>query len=269
MEYIEKVEKLKAVLASMEKVVIAFSGGVDSSLVLAAALDVLGEENVLSVVADSELIMKKEYLDAMENSKKIGARTQGVFLDELSIEEIRSNQPSSWFYSKRLLYQELSAIKENLGFNWVVDGMIMDDAFDYRPGLKARDAFNVRSPLQEAEFYKPDVRKASRDYQVPTWNKPATCHILSRFEYNDVLTSERLERVKKSEIYLQEQGFKIVRVRDHNTVARIEIEKEKFPLFLEKSEAVEKTLESFGYTFVSLDIKGYAYGKMNRLLEKK
>lgn len=268
MEYIEKVNKLKELLTSMETVVIAFSGGVDSSLVLATAIEVLGKENVLSVVADSELIMKSEYLDAIENSEKIGAITKGIFLDELSVDEIRNNKPSSWFYSKRLLYQELTNLKTKLGFNWVVDGMIMDDAFDYRPGLKARDEFGVRSPLQEAEFYKTDVRKASKGYALPTWNKPATCHILSRFEYNELLTSERLERVKKSECYLQELGFKIVRVRDHNTVARIEIEKERFPEFLEQAETIEAQLLSFGYTFVSLDVRGYAYGKMNKLLEQ-
>lgn len=269
MDYIEKEKKLKAILTSMEKVVIAFSGGVDSSLVLATALEVLGKENVLSVVADSELIMKKEYLDAMENSKKIGANTQGIFLDELSIEEIRTNQPSSWFYSKRLLYQELTNLKDARGFNWVIDGMIMDDAFDYRPGLKARDEFKVRSPLQEAEFYKPDVRQASKDYHLPTWNKPATCHVLSRFEYNDLLTSERVERVKKAELYLQGLGFEVVRVRDHKTVARVEIVKEQFVEFLEQAESIEKELESLGYSFVALDIKGYAYGKMNKLLKQK
>ncbi|BCA87028.1 PP-loop superfamily ATP-binding protein [Enterococcus saigonensis] len=269
MEYLEKVAKLKEILTSMESVVIAFSGGVDSSLVLATAIEVLGRENVLSVVADSELIMKSEYLDAVKNSEKIGAQTKGIFLDELSVKEIQTNQPSSWFYSKRLLYQELTNLKNTLGFNWVVDGMIMDDAFDYRPGLKARDAFGVRSPLQEAEFYKPDVRRASKGYDLPTWNKPATCHVLSRFEYNERLTSERVERVKKSEIYLQELGFKIVRVRDHRTVARIEIEKEKFPEFLAQAKTIEEKLLSFGYTFVSLDVRGYTYGKMNKLLEKK
>lgn len=267
MNHSNKVEKLKSILKSMGKVVVAFSGGVDSSLVLKISLEVLGKENVLSVVADSELIMRKEYEEAIYNSNKIGANTHGIFLDELSVEEIRNNRPSSWFYSKKLLYQELTNLKDKLGFTWVIDGMIMDDALDYRPGLKARDELNVRSPLQEAEFFKSDVREVSKFYNIFTWNKPATCHILSRFEYNEEITVERLERVKKSEAFLQELGFQTVRVRDHKTLARIEIEEEQFLIFLKQSRIIEQRLKSFGYFFVSLDISGYSYGKMNQLLE--
>lgn len=267
MDYKEKVKTLKKIIKEMDRVVIAFSGGVDSSLVVAIALEVLGKENVISVVADSILGMKQEYIDAIANSKKIGATTKGIFLDELKIKEIRTNQPSSWFYSKCMLYKELEIIRKKNEFKYVIDGMIMDDNFDYRPGLKARNKFDVRSPLQEADFYKSDVRQASKDYDLPTWNKPAACHFLSRFEYNDEITPERIIRVKKSESYIQSLGFNPVRVRDHKTVARIEVLQEELIKFLKLTPQIEKELTSYGYLFVSVDIKGYVYGKMNKTLK--
>lgn len=269
MAYKEKISKLRNNLINMEKVVVAYSGGVDSSLVLKMALDVLGKENVLSVVADSILLMDSEFDKAIESSKKIGAETKGIYLDELSVPEIRNNKPSSWYHSKKLLYKTLDKIKTEYGFNYVLDGMIMDDEQDYRPGLKARNDFGVRSVLQEADFYKPDVREASKDLNISTWNKPSFCSVISRFEYNDVLTKERIERVKNAETYLSQLGFSVVRVRDHNTVARIEIKKEEFSHFFKLSDEIEDELLSLGYTFVALDIKGYLYGRMNDLLDSK
>lgn len=221
MEYQEKMKNLKKLLQEMESVVIAYSGGVDSSLVLAVALDALGKDNVLSVVANSVMIVQDEYHEAMENSQVMGAKTRGVFLDELTIPQIKKNEPSSWYYSKKLLYKTLDEIKTKEQYSYVVDGMIMDDALDYRPGLKARDNYSVRSVLQEAEFYKNDVRRASKEYHVSTWNKPSYCSVISRFEYNDELTAERVERVKSAEKYLKELGFSIVRVRDHLSLIHI------------------------------------------------
>ncbi|GMA08464.1 PP-loop superfamily ATP-binding protein [Tetragenococcus halophilus subsp. flandriensis] len=269
MDYKSKLFNLRSILEKMEKVIIAYSGGVDSSLVLAVALDVLGKENVLSVVVDSDLLVDDEYSEAISNSESIGANTKGIYLDELSVPEIRNNEPSSWYYSKRLLYETLDELKVKHSFFYVVDGMIMDDTFDFRPGLKARDDFHVRSILQEADFYKTDVRLAAKEYGIPTWNKVPSCSIISRFEYNDKLTKGRIERVKSAEQYLKQLGFSVVRVRDHNTVARIEIKKDEFDYFFKLSEKIEDKLLSIGYSFVALDIKGYSYGKMNRLLSNE
>lgn len=269
MRYEEKITNLKKKLQEMKRIVIAYSGGVDSSLVLAVALDVLGTENVLSVVADSDLLIDSEYHEAIKISENLGAITKGIYLDELSVPEIRNNLPSSWYHSKRLLYKTLDEFKNKFNYFYVVDGMIMDDVSDFRPGLKARDDFNVRSVLQEADFYKSDVRAASKKFGILTWNKPSSCSVISRFEYNQTITKDRIDRVKSAEKYLNHLGFTVVRVRDHDTVARIEIKREEFNLFFEMAEKIEEKILSIGYTFVALDIKGYSYGRMNDLLIDK
>lgn len=263
----EKLEELKKILNQMEKVVVAYSGGVDSSLVLAVALKVLGKENVISVVADSDLLLDSDTEGAISLSEEIGAETQLIYLNELEVPEIKYNKPSSWYHSKKLLYRKLCEIKKENGFNYVIDGMIMDDNQDYRPGLRARSDYGVRSVLQEADFYKTDVRASSKYYELVTWNKPASCSVLSRFEYNEHLTIERVNRVIAAENYLKSLGFKIVRVRDHNTVARIEIEKKDFKIFFEYLDKIEEKLLSLGYIFITLDIRGYSYGRMNDTLK--
>lgn len=179
-ETLNKEQKLENILKDMNKVVIAFSGGVDSSLVLKKAVDVLGHANVKAVIVKSELFRHEEFNQAIQLANQLNTPIIEAEIEELKDPHIIENTPDSWYYSKRLLYSKLEALRKKYNFNYVLDGMIMDDLDDFRPGLKARTEFNVRSILQEADLYKSEIREISKTNGLPVWNKPALCSLASR-----------------------------------------------------------------------------------------
>ncbi|PIO82407.1 TIGR00268 family protein [Loigolactobacillus backii] len=265
----EKKQTLTTTLKSLNQVTVAFSGGIDSTLILKMALDTLGSENVVAVVANSELFMNEEFDRAISLAKELGANVQATTLDYLANDHIKQNLADSWYYAKQMFYSRLTEIAAENGSTAVLDGMIMDDKNDYRPGLRARDEAGARSLLQEAGLYKKDVRELAQELDLTNWNKVASCSVSSRFPYGTTLTSANIQQVMKAEKYIRDLGFPTVRVRFHDDVARIEIPEARIGDFLVFNERVNKELIKDGFKYVALDLGGFRSGRMNDVLSKK
>lgn len=254
-------------LKKMDKVLVGFSGGIDSTLVLKSALDTLGRDNVIAVVANSELFTDEEFDKAMALAKELGANVIGTTLNYLSDEHIANNTPETWYYSKKMFYNRMNEIAVENGIDHVLDGMIMDDNDDFRPGLVARNEAGAESVLQTADFYKDDVREAAKNLGLKNWNKVASCSVSSRFEYNTPLTLEKINRVMAAEKALRNMGFGVVRVRDHEEIARVEVPSDLLVEFAANASEINSKLQALGYEFVTLDLAGFKSGRMNEQLD--
>ncbi|MEW4384912.1 ATP-dependent sacrificial sulfur transferase LarE [Staphylococcus epidermidis] len=261
--------KLDALLKDMQSVVIAFSGGVDSSLLLKKAIDVLGVNNVKPVVVKSELFRNEEFELALKLGQSLGVEVLETEMSELQDANIVKNTPESWYYSKRLMYSQLENIKNKLGFNYVLDGMIMDDLDDFRPGLKARDEFGVRSVLQEAKLYKSEVRELSHQHDLPVWNKPALCSLASRIPYGEKLSFTKVNKVNEAEKFILSLGINHVRVRYHHNIARIEVTEDQLNNLLKLKDSIILHLKELGFDYVTMDLEGYRTGSMNEIIDTK
>ncbi len=259
---------LQNLLRNYHKVLVAFSGGIDSTLVLKEALNTLGKDHVVAVVANSELFSDEEYNKAVDLAGRLNANVMGITIDYLSNDHIAQNKPDTWYYSKKIFYQNMNRIAKDNGCDAVLDGMIMDDNNDFRPGLVARDEEGIVSPLQQANIYKKDVREIAKNLNLTNWNKVASCSISSRFPYYTKIDSQKIRQVMNSEKYLRDLGFPTVRVRFHNDVAVIEVPKDRMADLLSKNEDVQKALNSFGFRYVTLDLHGFESGRMNEALDK-
>lgn len=262
----DKEQQLEAQLKAMKKVVVAFSGGVDSTLVLKKALDVLGENNVIGVVVESELFRNEEFDDAINLGHQLGAHILKTKILELKDRHIVQNTPKSWYYSKLLLYKKLESVKEAYHFNYVLDGMIMDDNDDFRPGLQARDELGVRSLLQEVGLYKDDVRQLSKQLDLPVWNKPALCSLASRVPYGESLDATKINKINEAEKYILSLNINNVRVRYHNNIARIEVSEDDITQLVQYRRQIIEHLKSLDFDYVTLDLEGYRTGSMNEVL---
>ena len=259
--------KLDSQLQEMKSVVIAFSGGVDSSFVLKKAIDVLGVNNVKPVVVKSELFRNEEFNQAIELGRELGIEVMETEMSELNDANIVKNTPESWYYSKRLMYSNLSQIKEDLGFNYVLDGMIMDDLEDFRPGLKAREEFGVRSVLQEAKLYKSEIRELSKQYDLPVWNKPALCSLTSRIPYGEELSFTKVNKVNEAEKHILNLGVNNVRVRYHHNIARIEVAQDDLATVITNKDNITLRLKELGFDYVTVDLEGYRTDSMNEVID--
>ncbi len=262
----EKNRKLGELLKGMGRVMVAFSGGVDSAFVLKRAQQELGSDNVLAVVVASELFLNEEFEGAVKLANEIGVPVHETEIHELKDEAIVANTPDSWYYSKKLLYSHLNQLAEKLGLNYVLDGMIMDDLDDFRPGLKARTEAGVRSVLQEAQLYKREIRALSKEIDLPVWDKPASCSLASRIPYGIKLDKQKINQVNEAEKFITNLGVTMVRVRHHGDVARIEVLPEQMALVLENNEKIDLKLKSLGFSYISIDLNGYRTGSMNEVL---
>lgn len=261
----EKNHYLGDTLKKMNRVLVAFSGGVDSAVVLKRAQQELGD-NVLAVVVASELFRNSEFEAAVKLAEEMGVQVYKTEIKELEDNRITANNPDSWYYSKKLLYSHLNQLAKELGYPYVLDGMIMDDEEDFRPGLRARTEEGVRSVLQEAKLYKTEVRTLAKELNLPVWDKLASCSLASRFPYGTKLDQKKVEQVNQAELYLKRIGFEEVRVRYHDNVARIEVTSAKIEELIRRREEVQNKLVSLGFDYVSVDLIGYRTGSMNEVL---
>jgi uncharacterized protein len=255
-------------LASKEKVAIAYSGGIDSTYLLKVAVDELGKDNVLAVVVNSELFLDDEYNKALDLAKDLGANAMGVSMSELADERIAANTPESWYYSKQLLYKTIKNAASEKGFDIVLDGMIMDDNADFRPGMKARTEEGIVSSLQDADLYKSEIRELAKDRGVSNWNKVASCSVASRFPYGTKLTAEAVNNVFAGEKWLRNAGFPVVRVRVHNDLVRVEVPEVEFAKLLAKKAEMSEFMKGLGFNYVTLDVDGFKSGRMNDVLKE-
>ena len=267
-----KFEKLKEILSEMGKVLIAFSGGVDSTFLLKVAQDVLGE-NVLAVIASSETYPEREREEAIRFAQLFNVRYMVIHTKELNNPEFSNNPPERCYFCKKELFSKLKDIADAEDIPYVLDGSNYEDITDFRPGMKAAEELKIRSPLKEVRLLKKEIRQLSRELDLPTWDKPSFACLSSRFPYYSEIDSISLKQIDQAEDFLRGLGFKQIRVRHHGQTARIEIESDEFPKIIKSEirEEVVRSFRKFGYTYITLDLAGYRTGSMNEPLnlEKK
>ncbi len=265
----DKLSKLKKILQKMEKVVIAFSGGLDSTFLLKVALDTLGKENVLAVTAKSETYPEREYNSAVKLVRKLKARGMAIRTKETNNNTFLKNPVNRCYYCKKELFGRLVAIAGKKGFYYVADGSNADDKKDLRFGSIAARELGVRSPLAEAGIGKRNIRTLSRSLGLSTWDKPSFACLASRFPYGERITKEEIERVNRAEEMLQKHGFKQVRVRMQGKMARIEVLPDDVRRFSDTRlrKAVAGALKRLGFLYITLDLEGYRTGSMNEALK--
>jgi len=258
----ERLERLRGLLAEFERVAVAYSGGVDSTLVLKVAHDVLGD-NVLAVTAVSASMPHYERSAAEDVAREIGVRVAWVQTHEVGDERYIANPPNRCYFCKTDVYDELLKAAAREGFALLLDGTNADDVGDVRPGRKAAREHGVRSPLQEVGFTKEEIRLAARELGLPNWNLPSAPCLSSRVPYGTRITPEVLGQIGRGEWVLRERGFREVRVRHHGTVARLEVPISDFERVLAMREEIVAALKDAGYTFVALDLSGLKSGSLN------
>lgn len=258
-----KLRHLKSIVMRMESIVLAYSGGVDSSFLLKVAFDCLGDR-VWAVTAVSETYTKEELLFAKTFCKRFHIRHTIIKTHELKDRNFSANPTNRCYFCKKELFGKLNAITRKDKFHHVIDATNADDMFDYRPGSEAKKELGVRSPLAEAKITKKEIRLLSRRFKLPSWNKPQMACLASRIKYGERISATRLARIEKAERFLKKR-MRIngnIRVRDYGKLVRIEVDKKNIPLFLKKDGFV-KALKKLGFKYVTVDLEGYRTGSMN------
>ncbi|MEB3217064.1 MAG: ATP-dependent sacrificial sulfur transferase LarE [Nostocales cyanobacterium 94392] len=270
MMYIEKLEQLKALFKDMEQALIAYSGGVDSTLVAKIAYDVL-EDKALAVTAVSPSLLPEELEDAKIQAAIIGIPHQVVETHEMKNPNYTSNPVNRCYFCKSELHDTLKPLAQKWGYPYVIDGVNADDLHDYRPGIQAAKERGARSPLAEVNVSKAEVRQISQYLNLPWWDKPAQPCLSSRFPYGEEITVSKLQRVGRAEVYLRKLGWKNLRVRSQDDTARIELPPEQIQNFILNTDlkSIVSAFQEFGFMYVTLDLEGYRSGKLNQVLTQE
>ena len=262
-----KLERLRHLFIEMDRALIAYSGGIDSTLIAKIAYDVLGDR-ALAVTAKSPSLLPEELADAIEQAKSIGIAHQIVETHEMDNPNYSSNPVNRCYFCKSELHDTLKPLGLKLGYSYVVDGVNADDLQDYRPGIQAAKERGARSPLAELGITKMEVREIAKSLGLSCWNKPAQPCLSSRFPYGEEITIPKLNRVGRAEIYLRRLGYENVRVRSSEDTAKIELPAELIQQFVANTNLVELTeaFRSFGFVYITLDLEGYRSGKLNQVI---
>lgn len=267
---LEKYEKLKEDLIKYKGVSVAFSSGVDSTFLLYAAHDALGD-NALAITAESNSFPKRESMEARDYCKELGVKQLICHPEELQIEEFVNNPVNRCYICKKEIFTQIIKLAKEYNTGIVVEGSNLDDNGDYRPGHQAIKELGVKSPLRACGFTKAEIRELSNYFNIPTWDKPSYACLASRFPYGEKITAEKLDMVDKAEQYIMDLGFRQVRVRIHDKIARIELLAEDMDRFMDVKirEGVYEEFKKIGFEYTALDLKGYRTGSLNENLKKK
>jgi uncharacterized protein len=258
-----RLDTARAIVRGLGSVLIAYSGGVDSSLLLKLALDELGE-GAVGALASSPAYPESEQEEARALARSLGARLVEVSTNEVELEAYRRNNPDRCFHCKEELFETLEPVQRELRLQHLAYGATADDAEDHRPGHGSAVRRGVRFPLLEAGMGKPEIRAAARTLGLPNWNKPSFACLSSRIPHGTEVTVAALRQIEAAEFALKALGFTQVRVRHHGDVARIEVEPAEIPRLVEERDRVAHLVREAGYKFVSVDLEGYATGSLNR-----
>lgn len=268
MKAFSKLIKLKKILQEMHSVLIAYSGGADSTFLLKAAVDALGKK-VLAVTANSATYPKEELIFSKKTAKVLKARHRIIKTQELNSKRFTTNPVNRCYFCKKELFSRLNKIAKSNKINFVLDASSVSDKKDFRPGSLARKELGVRSPLEEAGFSKKDIRRLSRRIGLNTWNKPSLACLASRIPYGNSISVSLLRRIERAEKILRDAGFNQVRLRSYNGLCRIEVENSQIPNLIKKRGLVIEKLKGLGYNYITVDLEGYRTGSMNPAFVRK
>lgn len=263
-----KFMRLKKIIADMGSLLIAFSGGADSTFLLKIAAMVLPQDKVLAVTASSATYPEEELMFSKGIARSLGVRHKIIKTYELGDRNFTANPVNRCYFCKKELFCRLKVMAKRFKLDFVADASNMSDRQDFRPGSKAKKEFKVRSPLAEAGLSKEDIRQLSRKLKLVTWDKPALACLASRIPYARKITPAILTRINKGEVFLRQLGFSQVRLRHYNGLCRIEVLKEEIPKLINQHDSIVEKLKSLGYNYVTVDLEGYRTGSLNEVIKQ-
>ena len=263
-----KINVLKDIIKNLGSVVIAYSGGIDSTFLTKIAYDVLGNK-ALAVTGHSDVNSNMDLHDAEKYAEEIGIEHLIIPTEEVNSSDFNKNDKNRCFYCKTELFSKCLSIAEEKGYSYVIEGSNFDDLDDYRPGMKASCDLNIKQPIVKAKITKAEIREYLHSIDYSIWNKPASPCLSSRIPYGNKITGEKLRMVEDGELFLQSYGFYNMRVRHHDKIARIEVDVKDFEIITTNNIEITEHFNSIGFDYVTLDLKGFRTGSMNEVINTK